>query len=428
MAITGNTEEIRRKTALFFTNLYKRDASFEKNEYKLFHITPLDSLVDIRFKAEYAKDCVLIAFEPDKRHLNYLVNNLYRTNTVEEEHPIRSLCLITTDNLDAIKADNIIKIHLDDDFNLNKITEFFKPEKLYQDNKNDTLIKNIYYYINQLIHELMNKHEVINESFKNYQLNFSQICSELALSETAYTSSLLLNFAVEMYRKYCPNCNEPQVFNSIRNTIIQTVKNSFPMKGETTDVDFDNAKKICLDIDAYFGSAKRKKKIVQLGLDKVPRDYMLWYNEDYFYISTVNITDILDVQHCKLKLSLAERKALYQKGIIKVTHKKDGNIEYTTKYQKPLYKGDKPDGTRYIAFNRGKCREYNLFKNIEKYCIVTKSVDEITDGTTITPAEDTPISLLIPVTMLKGSHHLDLNNSNAELVFDTNNTEDNVHK
>jgi len=375
MAITGKTEELRRKTALFFTNLFKRDSTFNKNEYKLFHITQSDTLTDIRFKSEYAKDCVLIAFEPDKRHLNYLINNLYKTNVVDEEHPIRSLCLFTADNIDDIKADNIINVHLDENFNLEQVIKFFSPEKNKRQKK-DKLIESIYYYINVLIGRLLDNGHFINEQFEDYKVFFEASHRFSNFSDSAYTASVLLSFAINMYRYYSAVVDFPISFEKIDKILIETIKNSFPKKGESTEDDFSDARKVCTILDDYF--YKNKDEISKVKQSEYSGPVLMWYDEKYLYIKGKSLTKVLNSSGTKSKFSVSVKKSMAEKGIIESYKKENGQYEYSINLQKQVYDNLKTKG-RFVAFNREKCREYDLFKKVEEHRIIKETTTIETD-------------------------------------------------
>ena len=141
------------------------------------------------------------------------------------------------------------------------------------------------------------------------------------------------------------------------------------MGGVPTYTDFDNAKSICREIDTYFSQTGKKKRIALLGQNKKREDIWLWYDNDYFYLTADNIKDILAPQGGKLRLTISEKKVLHQKRLIKVHTKGDGSLEYTVHCQKTLSCKEKTK-KRFVAFNREKCKEYNLFENLEKFCAV----------------------------------------------------------
>lgn len=156
------------------------------------------------------------------------------------------------------------------------------------------------------------------------------------------------------------------------------------MGGVPTYTDFDNAKRICREVDAYFVPARKKKQIAMLGQDKVLEDIWLWYDAEAYYLTAESIKNILDIRGSKLKLSTVEKKALHQKELIKVHKKADDSLEYTVHYQRPLY-CDYKTKKRFVAFNREKCKEYNLFENLENFCTVPQLAKNTTqeENTTV---------------------------------------------
>ncbi len=392
MAITGGTPEMRRQTALFFTNLYKRDHTFKDVEYKGFHITPLDKNSDIYFKTRLAKDCPIIAFEPDKRQFNSLLKKFYHTNDVtvdeyseipEGHYPVRSLCVITRESIDDIKIDNIINIRLDD---FPTICKDYKKCNEALPYGIDSLTKSINYYISKLankmyeegIHYIKNKYNSFCDKFRNLH-------PETDYSDKAYESIMLLLFAFKLFIEEYDDCElSEELYQKAFDAISRAAEDAFPLGGVPTYTDFDNAKSICREIDTYFSQTGKKKRIALLGQNKKREDIWLWYDNDYFYLTADNIKDILAPQGGKLRLTISEKKALHQKRLIKVHTKGDGSLEYTVHCQKPLC-CDKTTKKRFVAFNREECRKCNLFENLEKFCAVpqlaenTAQVENTTD-------------------------------------------------
>ena len=369
MAITGSTAEIRRKTALFFTNLYERDSTFKENEYKKFHITPKDQGSEARMKAEYAKDCTLIAFEPSKRQLNFLLNKIYNSNVITDEHAVNSLCVVTREHINDIKADNIINVRLDKSFNMNSVTDYFKSSDRLL-NIEDELTESIYYYISCLANHMFrnNDNYYIQSEFEKFSYDFEEKHDRSYCSEKAYEATMLLLFAFKLFvETFEKEKLEHELYKKAYDAISRVAEDSFPLGGVPTYTDFDNAKKLCREIDAYFSKDQKQKQITQLGLDKEPYDPWLWFDNDYFYIIGARITDILKMQNSNLKLSTAIKKVLYKKNLIKGYAKDGGNVEYVVHYQKPLYSNLKTK-KRFIAFNRKTCKEYHLFEFVEKTC------------------------------------------------------------
>ena len=164
VAITGGKEVDRRKTALFFTNLYQRSLYWGINAYRGFHITRQDSFPEIRFKTEYAKDCVLIAFEPSTVQMKFLVNDIYRNSNIDEENTVRNMCLLTTPEITGLSQD-IIEIKLSNDYSFEVVEEFFKNNRnvLYND---DHLINNVYYFVKRLLIKINKDKDYVLNTFK----------------------------------------------------------------------------------------------------------------------------------------------------------------------------------------------------------------------------------------------------------------------
>ena len=127
------------------------------------------------------------------------------------------------------------------------------------------------------------------------------------------------------------------------------------------------------EIDTYFSKTGKKKYAARLGQNKELNDIWLWYDDECFYLTVNSIENILKIQGVRLRLSTDERKALHQKGLIKVHKTKNGGLEYTVHYQKPLYCKHK-ESKRFVAFIRENCKAYNLFSNLEETC---SNLDEI---------------------------------------------------
>lgn len=392
LAITGGTSESRRKTALFFTNLYKRDPALTSIEHKQFHVTTNDIGIDIKIKAMQAKDCPLIVFEPDKRQLNFILKKVYHTNdvtvtedskTLEKQYPVRSLCVFTRESVEDIKADNIIEICLD---NFPDDCKKYKTCSSLNDDYIDEVSASIYYYISKLANKMYEEGiDYIKNKYNSFCDKFRTLHPETDYSEKAYESTMLLLFAFKLFMEEYDDCEMPEeLYQTAFDAISRAAEDAFPLGGVPTYTDFDNAKSICREIDTYFSQAQMKKRIALLGQKKKREGIWLWYDNDYFYLTADNIKDILASQGSKLRLTISEKKVLHQKGLIKVHTKGDGSLEYTVHCQKPLC-CDKTTKKRFVAFNREECRKCNLFENLEKFCAVpqlaenTAQVENTTD-------------------------------------------------
>ena len=369
MAITGGDEKSRRIAALFYTNLYKRNAGFKQTEYKFFHITNTDSSSDILLKSRYAKDCVIIAFEPDTRHLNYLINRLYKTNVINPDIPIRSTLLITTEGIDGIKG-NIININIDENFNAKSIEKLFSIEdpnhKIVNgyyslenpEAQEDNLSEILYYFVYLLIKKLAKNKNYVKEMFEEFRNNFDTS----PFSEAGGEAALMLSFAYSLYHQIYYK-SEITDFLKIPE-IIDAVQGSLPPDGIPKNTEFKKAKSICKEIDNYFSIPKNQKKLSTIETDVHYPDTKLWYSDDTFYITADAISEILKINQSSLKLSPKVKVALADKDLIRTYTKNDGKREYSIHMQKsPQAKSISK--CRYIAFNRGACKEYNLFNSIE---------------------------------------------------------------
>ena len=358
MAITGNTAANRRKTALFFTNLFKRSLYLQKSAYKFFHITNQDSLSEMRFKAEYAKDCVLIAFEPNKKQLNYLIDEVYGNASIDENRPVRSMCLVTTQEIENVKG-NVINICLPETYNFKDVGNFAEDD--YPTSKQDELVDSIYYYIHTLLNKMMKDKEYIIRKFKKFNEWFKTNISDADFCEESYEIAMLLSFSYALYMGAMGgNAFEGNTIEEICNT----VESAFVIKGTTKNIDFVKTCKLCSEIDTFFTKIKNKDLIGKIG-DVDVNEKRLWYDEEYMYIRAIRIQELLEINKSKERFSMNIKRTLAEKQLIKTYIKSDGKVEYTVHMQKPLY-ADKKSTHRFIAFNREECRKHNLFENLEK--------------------------------------------------------------
>lgn len=380
MAITGSTEVNRRKLALFLANLFKRNSNFYSNSYQSFHIMKSDSFSEMQFKAEYVKDCVLIAFEPDKKHLNHIINKIYYCNEINEDKPIRNMCLITANDLKGIKG-NIMNIRLSKDFSFESVQKYFTIE--YCDYlKDDYLMKSIYYYISCLLCKLQSKKKIyIKNKFDEYKKAFDEKYNITAFSEKAYETALFLSFALYLYNKvyYKETKESPAIkkhYAEAMKHIVETAKNSFPLYGTSTDMDFEEAKIICDSIDSYFDSNKKIKRAGEIGNEQNIEDIRLWYNDEYFYITANNISEILKLKDCTFNFAKRHKLALSDNELIHVYNKPGGGVEYSVHILTPLYNEHKSK-SRFIAFKRKNLEKYDLFKNIKKFILLNEKIKSL---------------------------------------------------
>lgn len=382
IAIVGGTAALRRKIALFYTNLYKRDPSFNSNEYEMFHINKKDTVADIRLKAALSKDCVLIAFEPDKRHLNVLLKEIYRINVLESERTAPNLLLYTTEEYEQI-SENTIVVQLNDKhnddaiekyFNINRITAEFSVDDEILDTDRDYFKENIYYYIKKLKKKLNKNLDYIQKKFKEHHERYCNIIPP-SVSETAWEANELLMFGFNMYSKFFEIDNAFKI--DVANSIYKVTTDSFPLKTIPTTSDIENAKNVCRQIDCYFEKQKNKSLIGKIGAETNPCEKSVWYDEDTIYMTLHRAHEFLKLTNSNLSFSISIKKALAHAGFIKSYTKKDNKPEYTVHIQKALQaKNMSKDDTntyasiktrnRYIAFNRDICSQHNLFPNIEK--------------------------------------------------------------
>lgn len=367
IVLSGNKEPNRRKTALFFTNLYKRNLAFGKNEYKMFHIMDTDSFAQMKSKASFAKDCVLLAFEPDKRRLDFLVNDLYGVRSIDEKMPIRNMCLITTSELEKTEG-NIVNINLPDDYSFENVSAYFNIDDPFEC-KDDMLLKNIYYYVYILENKLLKNQFYIKDEYKKFKDIFDAVINIQELHEGQYEAALLLSFAYNLYMNEYSDQLKLKDRVYLRNDIHEItaiVRDSYLIKGQSTNNTFDMATKMCNAIDTYFKSESNKKRIKKVGEDKTDIGVKLWWDDDCIYIRPDDIKDILKTQQHKGNLDKKIKIIFAERNIIKKYTKGDGKPEYSVHLPKSSGVDKKTAALRYIAFNREQCKLYNLFPNIEE--------------------------------------------------------------
>lgn len=377
IALTGGNEFIRRKVALFFTNVFERNLAFGKNDYNMTHIMSSDSFAEIRFKTEFVKDCVLIALEPDKKHLNYLINDIYSKRVMDENHPVRNMCLITTEKLEKVNG-NIINIRLPEEYDFEKMDEYFDADNPAT-SKEDSLMDSIYYYLNLLMGKLATNTVYVNEKFYEY-INDDYTPGYFApVPETGEEAAVLLSFAYWLYMsEYHENADE-KTKDDIEFSmwgIYNAVEKAFLSNGESENTEIEKVKSLCSVIDAFFTNSKNKKRLMRIGEPWVSDDIRMWYDDECLYIKADNIKEMLSWRRKKETFGIKIKVILAENKLIKTYTKKDGKPEYSIHIQRNLFaepensKGDeikinKKTQARYIAFDRKRCRSYGLFENIE---------------------------------------------------------------
>ena len=157
------------------------------------------------------------------------------------------------------------------------------------------------------------------------------------------------------------------MLEEIDKILIQTTKNSFPQKGEPSENDFSDAIKVCTILDDYF--YKNKDELSKVKQTEYSGPVLMWYDEKYLYIKGKSLIKVLNSSVTKSKFSLSVKKSMAEKGIIESYKKENGQHEYSINLKKQVYDNLDTKG-RFVAFNREKCREYNLFKKIEEHRIV----------------------------------------------------------
>ncbi len=376
VTITGGSEDLRKKFALFCTNVYKRDPSFTSSEYKSFHINPRDTTTDIRSKAKYAKDCVLIALEPDKRHLKTLLQEIYQSNVIDEKQPIENLLLVTREHVEKTSTHNTLIIQLNNEHNTKKIEDYFKINEPIP--LEDHLMSCVYYFLTKLRNKVHENKNYVRNKFINHRDMFLEYMVTSDLSETAREVAQPLIFAFQLYCKlfkFRPTSTDEdfkyeQMIMNATNAIISAAKNSFPVKGYVTDSDFEKAKSVCKQLDSFFtstdkGTPKNKDLVGKIGCEEGVTEKRVWFDDEYIFIAQKRANELLKLTDGNKNFNTQVKYALAKHDIIKKYIKADGKPEYTVHLQKPLY-DNKKSKLRYLAFNREICKKYDLFPNIEK--------------------------------------------------------------
>ena len=192
-----------------------------------------------------------------------------------------------------------------------------------------------------------------------------------------------------MQQTKCFNAENDKFCDDVYEAILNSAEKSFP-----TDENFENAKITCRQIDSYFRSEKKQSFIGEIGCEELPSEKSVWFNEEYIYMRQIRISEFLKLTNSNLKYNINVKKSLAGKEVIKTYIKKEGKPEYSVHLQKILSSDKKSDDTakvkgtskrkkqshsRYIAFDREKCRQYNLFPNIEKTIVNRCQIDVKTE-------------------------------------------------
>lgn len=376
MSLTGGKERERERLALFISNFYCRHLETPKDDYRAFHIMPDDSFSDIREKALIAKDCVLIAFNPNKRMCGQ-IQKLYGCSVIDEENPVLGLCIIVTDDANDIPFETF-NVSLNEEFSMNQINNGFK--EYWEDGslhyRND-VVADAYKRLIKTVEKELNEDRGFVNTFFN---NTLPIKNEESLTESAQTAGMYLKFAFELCMTILYGGNSfSDKYKGYEEILIRLAADSFPKKLDPKIKDFADAKNVCNSVEKYFSDNSGKKQIGKIGAElKNITDIKLWYDDKTFYITQKNISDLLLIDKNKNKFSLTVKRALAKKNIIETYIKSDGKPEYSVHIQKPLFDNKKAKN-RFIAFNRAECKKNNIFKTIEEYVAIREIKKKISN-------------------------------------------------
>ena len=343
VALVGGNEVLRRKFALFFTNLYKRDPLFFKNKYKFFHINEKNVAADMRFKAAAANNCVLIAFEPDKRHLNILLKEIYKTNVIDEDKPVKNLLLFTCDDYEATN-ENTLVIKLDKSHNTEAIEkhfgyiydEFEVPTIAIRD---DLLMQSVYHYIRRILRKLLKNKNYVRNKFIKHNEFFRQSIADMPASEKAIEVAQNLSFAFWLYVKAFSEQNE-DFCRKVYDSILKAAVNSFPIKGQTTDDEFEKTISVCRQADTYFKTKSNRKLIGKIGYENNPNEKRIWWDDETIYIKQKNLNEFSAITKSDLRYNNKSGKALASRNLIKTYVISEDKCEYSVHIQKALREAD----------------------------------------------------------------------------------------
>lgn len=362
-SITGADIQTRTEMALFYTNLYRRNFSFNMRDYRYTHIMPDDNLSDVYFKMMQYKDSVLISFEPSKRRMNQF-DKMFNANNFDADKPIYSLCLITADKKDDIPF-KTFNIELPHDVNLRMaIDDNFTDINIYgyKHYKNDHFMDCIYGYINKLLQCLRKKTIDIEDEFITFQSELKANSKYQEFPDIAAAAVMYLCFAYRLYAKIV----KPEIsYEEVESIIFDTAFIAFPQKDVIASNDYDAANEICDVIDNYF--LNHKKTMNEIGAE-TSGNTKLWFDKQYFYITKDDIQEILTLQKCNINFSPKIRKTLANKGILKIRQRrnkvsKNNTIEYGLHITRPLY-GTYYSKVRYYTFSIAECKKNNVFPKI----------------------------------------------------------------
>lgn len=364
MSLTGGTEHERSIAALFFTNLFYRYLDLNKKSYKHVHLFPDEPLSNVKFKAMFEKDCVLIAFEPDKKRCNFLYD-IYANSIINKKCPVSSLCLITAENVKDIPF-KTLNINITSPIDTELLRKTIYDDSLNGDNEPSFMLA-IYKYIYLLKEKLSGSNtEFVHTEYNKFVNEFGESIIGRDASEDAAEIIKELSFAYYLYLNIIYKddiLKVKQLFLRAANIIRPVVRNSFPEKDEVTITDYEIAYDICASLNKYFSKQKNRSHIQKVGEMNDIEDVRMVYDDDYFYITVNNIKETLLICKNNNDFSLKIKRALYSMGLIHV-YENNGKTEYSIHLQKYL-QNNRISKKRYIAFDRKKCKQRKLFEDIE---------------------------------------------------------------
>ena len=364
MSLTGGTEHERSIAALFFTNLFYRYLDLNKKSYKHIHLFPDEPLSNVKFKAMFEKDCVLIAFEPDKKRCNFLYD-IYANSIINRKCPVSSLCLITAENVKDIPF-KTLNINITSPVDTELLRKTIYDDFLNGDNEPSFMLA-IYKYIYLLKEKINgNNAKFVHTEYNKFVNEFGESIIGRDASEDAAEIIKELSFAYYLYLNIIYKddiLKVKQLFLRAANIIRPIVRNSFPEKDEVTITDYEIAYDICASLNKYFSKQKNRSHIQKVGEMNDIEDVRMVYDDDYFYITVNNIKETLLICKNNNDFSLKIKRALYSMGLIHV-YENNGKTEYSIHLQKYL-QNNRISKKRYIAFDRKKCKQRKLFEDVE---------------------------------------------------------------
>ena len=371
MSLTGGTEHERSIAALFFTNLFYRYLDLNKKSYKHIHLFPDEPLSNVKFKAMFEKDCVLIAFEPDKKRCNFLYD-IYANSIINRKCPVSSLCLITAENVKDIPF-KTLNINITSPIDTELLRKTIYDDFLNGDDEPSFMLA-IYKYIYILKEKINgNNAEFVHTEYNKFVNEFGESIIGRDASEDAAEIIKELSFAYYLYLNIIYKddiLKVKQLLLHATNIIRPVVRSSFPKKDEVTITDYEIAYDICASLNKYFSKSKNRSHIQKVGEMNDIEDVRMVYDDDYFYITVNNIKETLLICKNNNDFSLKIKRALYSMGLIHV-YENNGKTEYSIHLQKYL-QNNRISKKRYIAFDRKKCKQRKLFEDIESNIIHSK--------------------------------------------------------